>query len=193
MKFTNNVIDSEIGMIPEDWEYGTYFVKVITKFLKLEPFILKENLNERTISHKLAEYLEMVFPNYDVDCEYNKMPDEDAKEYVNKTLNLEVEGIESDDDKAVTVYPDIVVHKRGNNENNYLVIEVKKKEYAETKRRGKEETYKTFDFRKLKAYTKQLNYTYGIYLEFDKDNISDLKFFREGHLLNESENQIQGN
>jgi hypothetical protein len=180
IEFTNNVIVSEIGMIPEDWEHGPYFVKVITKFLKLEPFILRENLNERTISHKLAEYLQKAFPDYDVDCEYNKMPcDRDPKEYVNKTLDLDAEGIESDDEKGITVYPDIIVHKRGSNENNYLVIEVKKKEFAETKRKGKQETYKEFDFRKLKAYTKHLNYTYGIYLEFNKDNISDLKFVKK--------------
>ena len=184
MKFTNNVIESEIGMIPEDWEHGTYFIKSVIEFLRLEPFILKEGLNERTITHKLAEYLQRVFPNYDVDCEYNKMPSNgDAKEYISKTLNLDAEGIESDDEKGLTVYPDIIVHKRGNNKDNYLVIEVKKKEYAETKRKGKEETSKGFDFRKLKAYTKHLNYTYGIYLEFDKDTVSDLKFFREGHLL----------
>jgi len=180
MKFTNNMIDdSEIGMIPKDWEYGAYFVRVVNEFLRLESFILKEGLNERTIAHKLAEYIQRVFPNYDVDCEYNKMPVEDAREYVKKTLELDPEDIESDDEKAITVYPDIIVHKRGSNESNYLVIEVKKKEYAEIKRKGKEETYKEFDIRKLKAYTKHLNYTYGIYLEFNKDNISDLKFVKK--------------
>ena len=166
---------TEIGDIPHAWEDRHSFIKVITDFLESESFILRENLNERTLSHKLAEYLQRAFPKYDVDCEYNKMPKEDAKEYVNKTLDLDVEGTESDDEKGVTVYPDIVVHKRGNNENNYLVIEVKKKQYAEQKRRGGQETYKEFDFRKLEAYTKHLKYAYGIYLEFDKDNISDLK------------------
>jgi len=33
--------------------------------------LLKENLNERCITHKLAEYLRMEFRGYDVDCEYN--------------------------------------------------------------------------------------------------------------------------
>ena len=90
-------------------------------------------------------------------------------------LRLDAEGIVYYDEEAITVYPDIIVHERGNNESNYLVIEVKKKEYAELKRRERE-TYKEFDFRKLRAYIEKLNYTYGIYIEFDKDNISDLKF-----------------
>jgi hypothetical protein len=187
-KHKGNFKGAEMEIIPDDWECGTYFVKVLIQFLRLESFILKEGLNERTIVHKLAEYLQRAFTNYDVDCEYNKMPAEDSKEYIKKTLNLDAEDIESDDEKAITVYPDIIVHKRGHNENNYLVIEVKKKEYAGIKRKGKEETYKGFDFRKLKAYTKQLNYTYGIYLELNDGNISDLKCFKGGRLLDETEN-----
>ena len=169
---------SGFGMIPNDWEYRTCFVKTVKEFLILESFILKEGLNERTITHKLAEYLQRIFPNFDVDCEYNKMPKKEAKKYVQKTLDLDAEKIGSDDERAVTVYPDIIVHERSHNESNYLVIEVKKKEYAELKRRrgGGEETYREFDFRKLKAYIKHLNYTYGIYIEFNQDNISDLKF-----------------
>jgi len=34
--------------------------------------LLDIDVNERTITHKLAEYLQNQFPSYDVDCEYNR-------------------------------------------------------------------------------------------------------------------------
>jgi hypothetical protein len=45
-------------------------------------FLLEHNLNERSITHKFAELLQRVFPEWDVDCEYNRNHDK------MKTLNL---------------------------------------------------------------------------------------------------------
>ncbi len=41
--------------------------------LRFDHYLLENDINERSISHKLAEYLGYEFPNYNVDCEYNKM------------------------------------------------------------------------------------------------------------------------
>lgn len=62
---------------------------------------------ERTISFRIALYLQKYIPNYNVDCEYNRM--ENAPKSLGKKL----------------VYPDIIVHKR-NTKNNISWIEVKK-------------------------------------------------------------------
>lgn len=178
---------TEIGPIPEDWKDSDIFITIIKNFLNNEKFILNNDLNERTISYKLAEYIQKEFSSYDVDCEYNKMQNgEDPKKYTAKTLDLDAEEISSNDEKGITVYPDIIIHKRGNNENNYLIIEIKKNKYANEKRK-KGESYRDFDFRKLKAYTKEttLNYTYGIYLEFEGNTICELKFFQKGNLLDD--------
>ena len=89
--------------------------------LKDKDFVLlKNDLNERTISHRLAIYIEDIFTEYDVDCEYNKIPE--------GSKNLDIiprKGSVDDDTKAVTVYPDIIVHKR-DTDNNFMVIEIKK-------------------------------------------------------------------
>lgn len=172
--------ETEIGPIPEEWGDGDLFLGVVLGFLTKESFILLNNLNERTITSKLAEYIGRGLSERHVDCEYNRMHGgvEDV-EYISKTLNLKAEEVKSDSIDGPTVFPDIIVHERGNNDNNYIVIEVKKKEFAEKIRRDGE-TYKDFDKSKLRAYTKELKYERGIYLEFDKDKVSEINFFQNG-------------
>ena len=45
----------------------------IARLYKKDRFLIDNDLNERSISHKLAEYLQTEFHNFDVDCEYNRM------------------------------------------------------------------------------------------------------------------------
>ena len=42
------------------------------KFLKNDSCLLAVVANERSITHRFAIYLEDEFPNYNVDCEYNR-------------------------------------------------------------------------------------------------------------------------
>jgi hypothetical protein len=92
-------------------------------------------------------------------------------EYITKTLGLTINEISSSDTTAKTVYPDIIIHKRGDNEENIIVIEIKKNTNNESKE---------FDYDKLKAFTKQLEYEFGIYLEFDDSSVTEIKFFQDG-------------
>lgn len=174
--------ETEIGLIPEVWKEGDLFRDVVQEFITTEHYILENKLNERTITHKLAEYLQRAFLEYSVDCEYNKMHrEEDDDIYVSKTLGLESKMIRSDSIKGITVYPDIIVHHRGDNDHNYLVIEVKKKNFADRIRKGQgEESYRDFDQMKLCSYTRELKYTWGIYLEFEGAGICNMAFFRAG-------------
>ncbi len=41
-------------------------------FLDEDRYLLENNINERSITHKLAEHLQTEFRDYHVDCEYNK-------------------------------------------------------------------------------------------------------------------------
>ena len=120
--------------------------------LKYKDFVLlKNDLNERTISHRLAIYIEDIFTEYDVDCEYNKIPEG------SKILDMIPRKSSVDDDtKAVTVYPDIIVHKR-DTDNNFMVIEIKKS----TNNSNKEIDY---DKRKLQEYKSQLGYKFAIFI-----------------------------
>lgn len=151
--------------------------KALDKLRKNDEFLLKNEVNERTITHKLAEYLYQEFEEWDVDCEYNRLRD------IPKWLNVPKNKINWnwDDVEAKTVFPDIIIHHRNltGAENNLLVIETKKS----TSNVGKE-----FDERKLEGFTSsQYNYQFGIFIRFycDKEFKKDpyLEWFKDGQKL----------
>lgn len=143
--------------------------KAVNLLLKNDLFLLEKNVNERSISHKLAEYLQQQFQEFSVDCEYNRMKDKNMDtEFITKKLNFDIESLNSDDTTAKTVYPDIIIHRRGPG-NNLLVIEVKKTINKSTK---------NFDFEKLNAFRgKHLRYKFGLYIEFDTNGMETMKWF----------------
>lgn len=53
----------------------TDFAKIelgLNLLLKKDAYLLQHNLSERSITHKLGEYYQLLFPEWNVDCEYNK-------------------------------------------------------------------------------------------------------------------------
>lgn len=117
------------------------------------------DLPERPISHRLGYYLQSLFSEYHVDCEYNKHFE-----------GKKVEGI-----------PDIVVHRRKTDERNLLALEIKaRKAKSEiTKARDRGEIIE--DYRKLRLYTRPdgLGYRWGVFvLLFPGDQI--LEWFESG-------------
>ncbi len=120
----------------------------IHSLLRQDPYLLQKDVNERSISHRLAMYLQDEFEDWDVDCEYNRNYDDI------KTLEFPAEDTSVFDTHAVTVYPDIIVHRRGS-DNNLLVIEVKK---TTNNNAG------DWDVRKLRSYKDQLRYGYAVFL-----------------------------
>ena len=141
----------------------------VNLFLKRDFFLIKNDVNERSISHKLAEYLQQQFPEFSVDCEYNRMRDRNMDpEFITKKLNFDIESLNSDDTTAKTVYPDIIIHRRGTS-NNLLVIEIKKIINKSTK---------NFDLKKLKAFRKKpLQYKFGLYIEFGTNGVVEKQWF----------------
>lgn len=111
--------------------------KSIDELYNNDRFLLEIDVNERSITHKLAGYLEKCFPGWDVDCEYNRDGSEvkrflfeteasdEVKEELVPSDEVKEELVPSDDTTAVTVFPDIIIHRRGT-KKNLLVIEVKK-------------------------------------------------------------------
>ena len=71
--------------------------------------LLRVDIYEPTISHRIAVYLEDLFPGFDIDCEYNKNLLGDKKDVNGKKIR-----------------PDIIIHKRMTNETNCVMMEVKK-------------------------------------------------------------------
>lgn len=116
--------------------------------------LLRLDVNERSISHKFAKYLEPYFPKWDIDCEYNRKHDD------KKRLKIRRRTIKSDDTQATTVFPDIVVHRR-NTDENLVVIEMKKTSSQEDD---------DYDLGKLKAFKSQLGYQFAIFIKIKTGN-----------------------
>jgi len=122
----------------------------IERLLIKDVQLFKMDVNERSISHRLAMYLQDEFPSWDVDCEHN------CKGHgAVKRLDLRVDRIESNDTEARTVFPDIIVHHRAS-EENLLVIEIKK---------TTSQVSSDQDKKKLKAFKDQLGYCYALFLK----------------------------
>jgi hypothetical protein len=175
--------------------------KAIAELLEKDWWLLQQDLNERSISHRLALYLETLFPDYEVDCEYNG--DVTEGNYGRKRIKFLREKLDElhkltirergYDEEIIskTVYPDIVIHKRGCNERNLFIVEIKKS----TNKRPEE---REFDLEKLSAYTSDywgnhLRYEIGIFIDFaTRDSFKkgcfeenfELEFFQDGNKSN---------
>jgi len=143
----------------------------LRKLRNQDSFLIQANTNERAISHKLAEYLQVEFPMWKVDCEYNRHGEEI------KRLEVPSDNINWDDTEAKTVFPDIIVHQRNNDDNNLLVIEIKKSSNAQSQ----------FDKTKLIAFTKEpYRYKFGLFLKIAMNGTDDsLIWYRNGRASDE--------
>lgn len=116
----------------------------LNEFYALDMHLLRNDIHERTLGSVLARYLQAHFVDFEVDCEYDgNVEHESGRKKVNGSK----------------VYPDIIIHKRGNNANNLLVIELKKSTNREDRRK---------DASKLINYTSQecnFQYDFGLFLE----------------------------
>jgi len=89
---------------------------------------IERGLNERLLANRLANYLQPLFQGYNVDSEYNgdteKESDRKSLEMASKRLTEIGRDTRANDNYSIT--PDIIIHERGRNDRNLVVIEVKK-------------------------------------------------------------------
>jgi len=119
---------------------------------KNDCYLLESGVHERTISHKLAEYLQIQFPDWNVDCEYNK------------------KGIDTKRQDHKLVYPDIIVHHRDTNEN-LLIIEIKSNR-----------KYCKKDIEKIKKFISpqyDFNYNVGLFIQFNRRKEPEIQSYSE--------------
>jgi hypothetical protein len=117
---------------------GPLILSAIQELLSSDRELLIRDVNERTITSSLAEHLRPRFPQWSVDCEYNR--DGDAIKRAG----------------ARSVLPDIIVHRRGA-ADNLLVIEVKKSNSREPD---------DLDLEKLRAFRRPpLQYQAALFLK----------------------------
>ena len=113
-------------------------------------YLLNVDANERSVTHHLANQLAKQYAGWDVDVEYNR----DGMDV--KHMGLSIPAASADDTNSVTVFPDIIVHRRGTAQN-LLVVEVKKPGQP-----------RSFDELKLAAFTRPnpagLGYQWGVHI-----------------------------
>ena len=129
--------------------------------LARDDHLLGVDANERSLTHRLAVYLEHAVnawqEDWNVDCEYNRDVMSEHERYI-KQLDLhemDLIPVQIDDEHARTVYPDIIVHNRGTDQN-LLVIETKKNSSDDDGSHDRK--------RKLPAYKIQLGYQYAVFV-----------------------------
>ena len=106
---------------------------------------MNKHVSELSISHKLGHYLALLIDKYDVDCEYNRNLADPKSEEANNLIR-----------------PDIIVHKRGSNDDNFVIIEIKPWWNDNTEK----------DVKKLYEMTKQdgqFRYCFGFSILIDKN------------------------
>ena len=123
-----------------------YKIKVALMWLcKNDHFLIENFANERSITHKFAEYIQFPFPEWNVDWGYNRG----------------VEGVPKDLPDQGTLYPDIIIHLR-NTKCNLLVSEAKS--IYSTDHSDEEDKYK------IKAYVEspEYHYQFGLWIYFHR-------------------------
>jgi hypothetical protein len=136
-------------MDPE--EIGNRLRAVLEELIQKDSALFENDLSERCIAFRLSMYLQAAFPEYSVDAEYNRKGEHP------KTLRLPEQCanyLNNNGDPLVV--PDIIVHRRGAEGPNILVIEVKK-----TTNR----TPRDCDHMRIHAFREQLGYTAAALVE----------------------------
>jgi len=151
-------------------------LNAIVNLYRYDRELFEVDANERSITHKLAEHLQREFPQWHVDCEYNRCGFNVKKliEIHNNHYQSEINNFE--DTEARSVFPDIIVHKRTTH-LNLLVIEVKKDNNSDS----------TIDIEKLKAFGQDENYHYqfGLFLRLGPTGCTEIQFYIEGENIQE--------
>ena len=123
--------------------------RALDKLVRDDAYLLEIDANERSISHRLAVYLESEFTEWNIDCEYNRNIEDP------KRLNIDSIRTDSTDTQGRTVFPDIIVHVRGQ-ANNLLVIEMKKTSSVVSD---------DFDYAKLDAFRREFGYQHAAFVK----------------------------
>lgn len=143
--------------MPSPDEIVRHLDTAIARLIAVDAYLLQADVNERSITHRLAMYLQDEFPEWHVDCEYNRDGHETKR--VTGLPGRTAAGPEDTDGSRV--FPDIIVHRR-DSEDNLLVIEAKK---------ASSRVPLDHDRLKLRAYHEQLRYRYAALLTLDGDTL----------------------
>lgn len=123
----------------------------LRRIVEHDRYLLENDLSERCIASRLAMYLQAEFPDYAVDVEYDRQGD------APKRMGLPEEcGNKRDREGRARVIPDVIVHRRGAEGPNILVLEMKKTTNPEPR---------DCDYQCIVAFRRQLDYSFAALIE----------------------------
>lgn len=136
----------------------------LDRLLEQDAALLDEHATERSITCRLACHLQPLFPDWDVDCEFNcwQAPAQRKGHLVVATS--------SNDTEARTIFPDILIHRRRHDER-LAVIELQK---------GNQLTSRHRELKKLSQCRARLGCLHAVLIEI---GVGDA---RGEHLLTEA-------
>lgn len=134
----------------EEQEVTTRLNNALQKVAENDRYLLEFDLSERCIASRLALYLQNEFPDFNVDVEYNR----DGA--TPKRLGLPEGYANFDENGQALVVPDVIVHRRGHDGPNLLVLELKKTTNPEPR---------DCDRERVRALREQLGYEFGALIE----------------------------
>lgn len=112
-----------------------------------DPSLLKYDASKWSICGRLAIYLQGVFPSHDVDMEYDRHATDPER-----LSSLGGCGVEDDE----VVVPDVIVHRRDDDQRNLLVIELKTSTSS---------TPRECDVAKLTGFVEEFGYRFAVLVE----------------------------
>lgn len=165
MDLENNQRDKRVTLIYTLKDVQDIIERSCTELREKQPILFDKNsdINERTVSGELAGILRQYIMDFHVNCEYNRMTDENGLQMPKRI------GLNPNHSKPSIVYPDIIVHRQEDGKHNLLIIEIK----MNWKNNNKEN-----DLVKIYKYMKELHYQFGLYLELGQEGISMMKWYK---------------
>jgi hypothetical protein len=119
----------------------------LAEVVKNDRYLFETDNGERAIAARLAACLQREFADFNVDAEYNRA----GKQPKRLRLPEECAKYRNENEESLAV-PDVIVHRRGAEGPNLLVLELKKTTNPD---KG------ACDRVRLHAFREQLGYTYG--------------------------------
>lgn len=113
-KYTNYPIYSDLSVN----QIKNRIKKSIEAFFKIDSYLIVNNLHENAITHRIAIYLDEIFINYNVDCEWNRNTLYEkrifTKELIEKIKFITEEAIEQKDNGNISTSKPLTISKLKN-------------------------------------------------------------------------------
>lgn len=129
-----------IPRCPDEQMILERFRRALADLWAFDRLLIERRLNPKSVTHRLAVYLERQFPGFHTDCEYNRnsrvqettydFPYMSRPRQKGLRRNLMRQGMSEQEADAAThaatsTYPDIIVHYRERSDLNLLVVETR--------------------------------------------------------------------